>query len=164
MKTKLSLFTMLVLAFSVAVAGTTIKDGQAMRGNSMSEMGTYTITVSETPLVHDSEVLETYDLMYEYASNPIKIAVLNEKKCKTFIVRSDEFEVQYTCQNGSFGVKKLEKRFREIPEEEMDLKLNRVGYYAQRVICNGKKTNDDYLGLIACFLPDLLNSDYQAGF
>lgn len=163
MKTKLSLVAIFVFVVSV-VAAAKIKDGEAMRGNSMSEMGSYSITVSDAPLVFDNEVLETYDLTYEHASNPIKIAVLNEKKCKTFIVRSAEFEVQYTCKKGVFGVKKLEKRFREIPDEEMNLKLNRVGYYAQRVICTGKKTNDDYLGLIACYLPDLLNDEYQAAF
>jgi len=163
MKTKLSLLSFFAFALCI-VASAKIKDGKAMTGNSMSEMGNYSLMLSEEPMLYDDQVLETYDLVYENATQPIKIAVLNEKKCKTFIVRSDEFEVQYTCNKGSFGVKKLEKRFREIPEEEMNLKLNRVGYYSQRIICTGQKTNDDYLGLIACYLPELVNDEYQAGF
>ena len=79
-------------------------------------------------------------------------------------MKSDEFEVQYACNNGIFGVKKLEKRFREIPEAEMSAKLNRVSYYGQRVISTQQKSQDEYLGLIACYLPDLIKQEYQASF
>lgn len=164
MKTKLVLLAVCVLALSVVTSAAKIKDGQAMTGNSLSEMGQYTITHSDAPMVYDNQVLPTYELRYENAANPVQIAVVQDKKCKTFIVRNDEFEVQYTCQNGVFGVKKLDKKFQEIPEEEMNMKLNRVGYYAQRVICNDKKSEDDYLGLIACYFPELVNEEYQANF
>ncbi len=163
MKTKLGLLAVFVLALSV-IASAKIKDGQAMTGNSLSDMGAYTITHADAPIIHDNAVLETYDLVYENANNAVKIGVLEEKKCKTFIVRNDEFEIQYTCKNGVFGVKKLEKRFQEIPEEEMNMKLNRVSYYSQKVICQGKKSQDDYLGLIACYFPELVNEEYQASF
>jgi len=163
MKTKLVLFT-LCLALISGFANGKIKDGKALTGNSSSDFGQYTIKHSEAPIVYNNQVLETYDLSYENNGNDVKIAVLEEKKCRTFIVRSDEFEVQYTCTNGVFGVKKLEKRFQEIPEEEVNMKLDRVGYYAQRVICQDKKSKDDYLGLIACYLPDLIKEDYQANF
>ncbi len=163
MKTKSVLLAICVILLSV-VANAKIKDGQSMSGNSLSELGQYTITHSEAPIVYDNQVLETYDLRYENATNGVKIAVVDEKKCKTFIVRNDDFEVQYNCQNGVFGVKKIEKRFQEIPEEEMNMKLNRVSYYSQRVICQGKKSTDDYLGLIACYFPELVNEEFQANF
>lgn len=163
MKTKLVLLTVCFALFSV-FANAKIKDGQAMTGNSLSDLGQYKITHSESPIVYNDQVLETYDLQYENAANPIKIAVMQEKKCRNFIVRSDEFEVQYACTNGVFGVKKIEKRFQEVPEAEVSMKLDRVGYYAQRVICQDKKSLDDYLGLIACYFPDLVKEDYQANF
>jgi len=164
MKTRLVLLAICVLALSVVTNAGNIKDGQAMTGNSLSEMGQYTITHSETPMIYDNQVLPTYDLVYENAANPVQVAVVEDKKCKTFIVRNEEFEVQYTCQNGVFGVKKLDKKFQEIPEEEMNLKLNRVSYYAQRVICSDKKSEDELLGLIACYFPELVNEEYQASF
>jgi hypothetical protein len=46
----------------------------------------------------------------------------------------------------------------------MDAKLNRVSYFAQRVICTNKKSEDELLGLIACYFPALVNEDYQANF
>jgi len=163
MKTKLVLLTVCFALLSV-FANAKIKDGKTMTGNSSSDFGMYTITNSDSPIVYDNQVLETYELSYENTANAVQIGILQEKKCRTFIVRNDEFEIQYTCTDGVFGVKKLEKRFQEIPEEEMNLKLDRVGYYAQRVICQDKKTVDEYLGLIACYLPDLVKEDYQANF
>lgn len=163
MKAKLVLLAICVALLSVNVNGK-IKDGKAMTGNSLSDFGQYTITHSESPMVYQNKVLETYDLNYENTANPLRIGVLQERKCKTFIVRNDEFEIQYTCNNGYFGVKKIEKRFQEIPKEEMEVKLNKVGYYAQRVICQDKKSTDDLLGLIACYFPDLVNEEYSASF
>ena len=55
----------------------------------------------------------------------------------------------------------IESKIRTL-KAEMDLKLNKVSYYAQRVICQSKKSEDDYLGLIACYFPDLVNEEFQA--
>lgn len=163
MKTKLVLLAVCVALLSVA-ANAKISDGKTKTGHSSSDFGQYTLKKSEAPVIYNNKVLETYDLSYENNSNQLKIAVVEEKKCKIFLVRSDEFEVQYTCTNGVFGVKKIEKRFQELPDQEVNLKLDRVGYYAQRVICQGKKSTDEYLGLIACYLPDLIKEDFQANF
>jgi hypothetical protein len=163
MKAKLVLFTICVALLSFTVDAK-IKDGKTMTGNSLSEFGKYTVTQSDNPMVYKDQVLETYELTYENTNNPVFIGVLKEKKCRSFIVRNDEFEIQYTCNNGVFGVKKIEKRFQTIPKEELEMKLNKVSYYAQRVICQEKKSTDEILGLIACYFPDLVNEEYQASF
>lgn len=165
MKTKLILLAICVALVSMG-ATAKIKDGKAMTGNSLTEFGKYTIVNSDAPMVYDNKVLQTYDLTYENTSNSIRIGVLceDELKCKTFIVRTDEFEIEYACRNNVFGVKKIEKRFQELPKEEMELKLDKVSYYAQRVICQNKKSEDELLGLIACYFPDLINDEYQASF
>jgi len=165
MKTKLVLLSICIALLSMG-ATAKIKDGKAMTGNSLTEFGKYTIVNSSTPMVYEDQVLETYELTYENISNPVRIGVLceDEKKCTTFIVRTDEFEIEYACRNHVFGVKKMEARFQQLPKEEMDLKLDRVAYYAQRVICQNKKSQDDLLGLIACYFPDLVKDEYQASF
>ena len=141
-----------------------IKDGKALSGTSLTDFGKYTIVNSEAPLVVNNGVIKTYDLMYENTSNTVRIGLVKEKDCTTFIVRSDEFEVEYTCNKGVFGVKKIEPKYQELPKEEMKAKLDKVAYYAQRVICQNKKSNDELLGLIACYFPDLVNDEYQANF
>jgi hypothetical protein len=163
MKTKLFILTICIAILSLG-ATAKIKDGKAMTGSSLTDFGKYTIANSDAPMVVDNQVLETYDLMYENTENPIRIGLVKEKGCTTFIVRSDEFEIEYTCNKGVFGVKKIENRFQELPKEEMQLKLNKVSYYSQRVICQNKKSEDELLGLIACYFPNLVNDEYQAGF
>jgi hypothetical protein len=163
MKTKLFILTICV-AFVSLGASAKIKDGQALTGNSLTEFGKYTITVSDAPIVINEEAVKTYDLTYENTTNPVRIALVKGEECVNFIVRSDEFEVQYTCNKGVFGVKKIDPKYQTLPKDELDAKLNRVSYFSQKVICNKQKSEDELLGLIACYFPSLINEEYQASF
>jgi hypothetical protein len=163
MKTKLFILTICVAVLSLGTSAK-IKDGQSLTGNSLTEFGKYTVMVSDAPMVINNEVVKTYDLMYENTSNPIRVGLVKEEKCTTYVVRTDDFEIQYTCNNGVFGVKKIENRFQTLPKEEMDAKLDRVNYFSQRVICTNEKSEEELLGLIACYFPKLVNEDYQANF
>jgi hypothetical protein len=152
------------VAFVSLGASAKIKDGQALTGNSLTEFGKYTITVSDAPIVINEEAVKTYDLTYENTTNPVRIALVKGEECVNFIVRSDEFEVQYTCNKGVFGVKKIDPKYQTLPKDELDAKLNRVSYFSQKVICNKQKSEDELLGLIACYFPSLINEEYQASF
>jgi hypothetical protein len=163
MKTKLFILTICVTFLSLGTSAK-IKHGQALTGNSLTEFGKYTITVSDAPMVINDEVVKTYELAYENTTNPVRIGVVKGEECVTFVVRSDEFEVQYTCNKGVFGVKKIETKYQTLPKEEIDAKLDRVNYFTQRVICKSKKSEDELLGLIACYFPSLINDEYQASF
>jgi hypothetical protein len=163
MKTKLFILTICVAVLSLGTSAK-IKDGQSLTGNSLTEFGKYTVMVSDAPMVINNEVVKTYDLMYENTSNPIRVGLVKEEKCTTYVVRTDDFEIQYTCNKGVFGVKKIENRFQTLPKEEMDAKLDRVNYFSQRVICTNEKSEEELLGLIACYFPKLVNEDYQANF
>lgn len=163
MKTKLFILTICAAILSLG-ATAKIKDGKAMTGSSLTDFGKYTITKSENPISVQGEELRTYDLVYENTSEPVRIGLLCEGKCTSFIVKSEGFEVQYTCNKGVFGVKKIEQRFQELPREVNEAKLNKVSYYSQRVICQNKKSEDELLGLIACYFPNLVNEEYQASF
>ena len=163
MKTKLFILTVCVALLSLG-ASAKIKTGQALTGNSLTEFGNYSITVANAPMMINNEAVKTYDLMYDKTSNPVKIGVVKADDCSKFIVRTDEFEVQYTCNKGVFGVKKIEAQYQQLPKEEIDAKLERFNYFSQRVICQDKKSEDELLGLIACYFPKLIKEDYQASF
>ena len=141
-----------------------VKEGQTITGNSMTNFGKYTIVKSESPMVINNQTVTTYELMYENTANPVRIGVVKEKKCTTFVVRSDQFEVQYDCNKSIFGVKKMDKKYRELPETSCDSKINKVSFYAQRVISQNPKTEDELLGLIACYFPTLVDEQYHARF
>jgi len=163
MKTKLFILTVCIALLSLG-ASAKIKTGQALTGNSLTEFGNYSITVANAPMMVNNEAVKTYDLMYDNTSNPVKIGVVKTEDCSKFIVRTDEFEVQYTCNKGVFGVKKIEAQYQQLPKEEIDAKLERFNYFSQRVICQDKKSEDELLGLIACYFPKLIKEDYQASF
>lgn len=163
MKTKLFILTVCVALLSLG-ASAKIKTGQALTGNSLTEFGNYSITVADAPMMINNEAVKTYDLVYDNTSNPVKIGVVKADECSKFIVRTDEFEVQYTCNKGVFGVKKIEAQYQQLPKEEIDAKLERFNYFSQRVISQDKKSEDELLGLIACYFPKLIKEDYQASF
>jgi len=163
MKTRLLILTICIAVLSMG-ATAKIKDGKALTGTSLTDFGKYTIVNSDAPMVVKDVAIPTYDLTYENADALVQIGLVKEKECTTFVVHTDEFEVQYTCNKGVFGVQKIEKKYQELPKEEMEAKLDRVAYFSQRVICQNKKTDDELLGLIACYFPNLVKEDYQAGF
>jgi len=163
MKTKLFILTICIALVSLG-ASAKIKEGKALTGNSLTEFGKYTITVSDEPMIIASEAVKTYDLMYENTGNPIRVGLVKEEQCTTFVVRSGDFEIQYSCNKGVFGVNKIESRFQTLPTEEMDAKLNKVNFFSQRVISANKKSEEELLGLIACYFPVLVNEKYQASF
>ena len=163
MKTRLIILTICAALLSLG-ASAKIRDGKALTGSSLTDFGRYTIVNSDAPMVINNVVLKTYDLTYENTNHPIQVVVVPEKNCTSFIVRSDEFEIMYKCDKGVFGVKKIEKQYQELPIEANVAKMNKVSYYAQRVICQNPKTNDELLGLIACYFPSMVNEEYQANF
>lgn len=163
MKTKLLILTICLALVSLGVSAK-INDSKALTGNSLTEFGKYSITASNAPMVVNNEVVKTFDLSYENTANAIQIGVVKADGCMAYIVRSDDFEIQYSCKKGVFGVKKIESQYQTLPKEEMDAKLNRVSFLAQRVICTNKKSEDELLGLIACYFPALVNEGNQASF
>jgi hypothetical protein len=163
MKTKLFILTICVALFSLSTSAK-IKDGKALTGNSLTDFGKYTVTVAHQPMVINDIAVKTYELTYENTSEPILIGVVKTEKCVTYVVRSEEFEIQYSCNNGVFGVKKIEPQYQTLPKETLDAKLDRVNYFSQRVICKNQKSEDELLGLIACYFPKLINDEYQASF
>lgn len=161
MKTKFYYLVVLLLAIGMSSMAR-VKDGQALSGNSHTDLGKYSIVKSKVPMVVNDQVLDTYELVYENAAKPVQIGIVNEKKCTTFLVRSDEIEVQYMCQKGVFGVKKMDKKYRQLDENRSDSKMDRVNYLSQRVITKNSKTEKELLGLIACYFPVLVEKQYQA--
>lgn len=162
MKTRLFILTICIAILSMG-ATAEIKDGKVIAGNSLTDFGKYTIVHSGTSMVVDNQELETYNLLYENIDNPIRVGLIKENSCTTFIVRSDEFEVEYICKKGVFGVRKIEHKYKGLPKVGIDLKLNKESYCSQKVICQGKKSEDELLGLIACYFPNLIKEEYHAG-
>ena len=110
MKTKF--YSLVIFLFIFVVSGfAESNERQVIEGNSLSDLGNYMIVKAEVPMVVGGEAIETYDLIYENARNPVHIGVVQEKKCTAFLVKSGDVEVQYTCRKGTFGARKMAGKY-----------------------------------------------------
>jgi len=158
------IITALFLTFLCLGVQAKVNDAKAITGSSLSEFGKYSIEMSEVPMKLNNEEVKTYELVYENTNRTIQVGVLPERNCTNFILKTDMFEVEYVCNKGVFGVKKIDKGYANISKEMNEAVLDKVGYYAQRVITQNPKTEEELLGLIACYFPRLIKDNYKGKF
>jgi len=161
MKTKFGILTMSLLLVCLLTTakgtGTSLLSGQ-----SLTELGQYTIHTSADALKIGDETLKTYELSYDNSDSPILIGVKKTKKCMNFIVRTDNFEVEYVCKQHVFGVKRINKAYQTVASDVINEMMDNADFYTQRIISQNPKTEEELLGLIACYFPSLIKNDRLA--
>lgn len=159
MKTRISILMLCLLLVGLTSTAKT-REASMLSGQSLTELGDYQISRSANELVVGNESLKTYELTYSNSDSPVLIGVQKTKKCMNFIVRTNNFEIQYVCNNHVFGVKRLNKEYQTIPAEEVNKRMDNADFYSQRVITQYPQTEAELLGLIACYFPSLLKDQY----
>jgi hypothetical protein len=161
MKTRFGILTMsLLLACLFAIAkgsGPSILSGQ-----SLTDLGQYSINVSDDLMKIGDEALKTYELSYSNSESPVLIGVKKTKKCMNFIVRTDNFEVEYVCNKHVFGVKRINKAYQTVDTKVINEMMDNADFYTQRVITQNPRTEEELLGLIACYFPSLIRDKHLA--
>lgn len=158
MKTRIGFFA-LCLLFVGMVAAANEKGTTLISGQSLTELGQYSITTSSEALRIGDEALKTYELKYSNCDAPVLIGVKKTKKCMNFVVRTDNFEVEYVCNKHVFGVKRMNKAYQTVSRETIDRMMDNADFYSQRVISQNPKTEEEMLGLIACYFPSLIKDE-----
>lgn len=159
MKTKLGILTMCLLLVAL-FASAKEKGASLISGQSLTELGQYSIRSSTEAMTVGDEMLKTYELNYTNSDSPVLIGVKKTKKCKSFIVRTDKFEVEYVCNKNVFGVKRINKEYQTISTAVINQMLDNADFYSQRVISQYPKSDEELLGLIACYFPSLIKEDH----
>ncbi|MCU0457974.1 MAG: hypothetical protein MUE37_02650 [Bacteroidales bacterium] len=146
------MFVLLVFAaFSALSFGKVIA-----RGDSNTSFGTYTIELSDQPVMLAGEEMKCYLISYEKSPLQVKVLVDKEKRCKNYVVISDELSVMYTCDGKFFGVNKVDGKYKESGLSTCDEKLDRSDYFHQKVIAQGQTQDFDATVLIASYFPELI--------
>lgn len=155
MKTKLGILTLSLL---LACLFTTAKEKgtSLISGQSLTELGQYDIRLSSDAIKCGSEALKTYELSYSNIDSPVLIGVKKTKKCMNFIVRTNNFEVEYVCNKHVFGVKRISKEYQTVASDVINEMMDNADFYTQRVISQNPKSEEELLGLIACYFPSLI--------
>jgi len=134
--------------------------GVVAQGDSCSDLGSFIIEKSKSPLIYDARILKTYDIMYENSGLTVRVGIdETNRKCKKYIVVSGDFAVQYICNKNIFGAEIVEECYVEDGIPATDTRLNRSEYFRQKVLTQIPKSEIDHVMLISVYFPKLLSEE-----
>ena len=146
-----------VLAIMLLAGVATLTYGRKVaEGLSNSPLGKYTIEALDEPFVLAGEEMKCFEITYENSPLTVRVIVDKEKKCRNFLVVSDELSVMYTCNGAYFGVNKVDKKYGKAGIVTDDMSLDRGDYFHQKLITRGYTTEIDAARLIASYYPELI--------
>ncbi len=97
-----------------------------------------------------------------YSQNEVPVTVVKHKTVEgvEYTVHSEHFEVSYASVATGFGVREVRKSWSNVPKKINNAVLNQTEMKNQQIITPNKVSDEVALGLIASYLPDLLNDGY----
>lgn len=143
------LIAILLVAYSFAFAG------GADKGNNEIE-----ITPLES-LYLGKSIQKVWTISYSEQEKPVTITLHSARNKKEYIVRSEFFEVIYVSDKNGFGVRTMPRSLKEVPWQIDTKVLNQQQLESQKILTPGKVSDAIALGLIADYLPILLNENYR---
>ena len=130
-------------------------DGEAtevyLSGSTNTAAGDYVVTGTDDVYHFQGEEFQVYNVYYDNPSHNMKIAVLDEGDCKSYIAFTDGYWFMYNCTKEGFGVRKA----------MFTSALVRDGFdarqYSNQTVLVKKRTieREQAVGLIAAYLPKL---------
>jgi hypothetical protein len=144
--------TIILLALCVSVSASTV-----LTGSSNTSYGDYKIVKNEQLTVIDNVAYLSWTLNYQGMDKKFTVLYspgINGQCC--FTIRNADFEIIYANVNGKFGARLVEPGKRTISKWKVMQQMNMEQFMMQEVLTSSPKTEEEYLGLVACFLPLLL--------
>jgi len=145
----LSLLFVCLFVFSISVGATGLR----------TEFKAYEISPVEN-LYMGKSVKAIWTL--SYSKNEVPVTVVKHKTIDgvEYVVHSKHFEVSYASTSDGFGVKELRKSWSNVPRKISRAVINKEEMARQQIITPEKVDDNLALGLIASYLPDLVNDGY----
>ncbi len=106
------------------------------------------------------KVDKVWTLTYNSSQNPVTVVKHKTVEGAEYVVHSKFFEVSYAATADGFGAKKVRNSWRSVPRQINDVVLSQEHMKRQEVLTPKKVDDEKALGLIASFLPELLNENY----
>lgn len=130
-------------------------DGEAtevyLSGSTNTAAGDYVVTGTDDVYHFQGEEFQVYNVYYDNPTHNMKIAVLDEGDCKSYIAFTDGYWFMYNCTKEGFGVRKAMFNSAAV-RDGFDARQ----YSNQTVLVKKKKIErDQAVGLIAAYLPKL---------
>lgn len=149
---KLSLLSVLVLClFVVSISA----NATGLR----TEFNTYEISTVDD-LYMGKSVKAIWTVKYSNEEVPVTVVKRKTTEGCEYVVYSKFFEVSYACTSDGFGTKELRRSWSNVPRKINKAVISQEELKRQQVITPNKVDDEKALGLIACYLPDLINDGY----
>jgi hypothetical protein len=100
-------------------------------------------------------------LSYDDNESTIVISLHQTKRCKYYVVRTENFEIAYTCGKKGFGASYVNSEYSRVPFELSSKVINESELNRQKILTQSQPTDENAVELIAAYLPDLVNPSYQ---
>lgn len=97
-----------------------------------------------------------------YSENETPVTVVKRKTVEgiEYVVHSKFFDVSYASSADGFGVKEVRKSWSNVSKKISRAVISQKEMRNQKIITPNKVDDEKALGLIASYLPNLLNDDY----
>ena len=149
---KLKVATLFVLCAFIA---STYANATGLR----SELNDYKIEEINANLAEGME--KVWKLTYNGGEKPVTVVKRDLPNGCAYVVNSDFFEVCYASTPKGFGTRTIKRSWSTVPMQISEAVINQNEIKKQQIILPGQVDDETALGLIASFLPHLLNDDYK---
>lgn len=120
-------------------------------GKTGTPAGDFVVTGTDDVYHFQGKVYNVYNVYYDNPKHNLKIAVLNENNCKTYIAYTKNYWFRYDCTRQGFGVRKAMFNSAQIRDT-----FNAREFHNQSVLVKERRIEKDQaVGLIAAYLPRL---------
>ncbi len=124
--------------------------------NGFNDYKIETVNVTDT----EKNVDKMWNLTYNGSDRPVTVIKRHVGKDIFYVVNSQHFEVCYACTSKGFGTNLMKKMWSCVPVQINSAVLNANEFSNQRIITPKNVNDEEALGLIAGYLPNLINDNY----
>jgi len=101
-----------------------------------------------------------WTISYSQSEEPVTIVKRKTLEGTEYVVHSKYFEVSYLATSTGFGAKEVRRSWSNVPKRITNAVISKEELARQQVIVPNKVDDKTALGLIASYLPDLINDNY----
>jgi len=109
-----------------------------------------------------SDFQKSWEIAYGESKTTVHVFLKETKKGQEYLVRTKYFEVKYVNGSQGFGVKLLNGNEITVSENLNTAVLNQAQLNNQKCISGEAIGNDKVLEMIASYIPDLINEQYNS--
>ncbi len=157
MKTKANLLKRIAaVTLSLMFVSTALfADGEAnevfLSGTTNTSAGDFVVTGTNDVYHFQGDEYNVYNVYYDNPQHNMKIAVLEDGDCKSFLAYTNGYWFRYNCSKEGFGVRKAMFNSASIRDG-----FDHQEYHDQSILVKTRKIEKDQaIGLIASYLPQL---------